>query len=522
MLGFYALAIAIIIGLLAILYAVCLYANQVFFQIAIGCIVGAIIIAWSILPRWDRFEDPGPRLTPEAQPELFENLEAVARTTEQAMPREVFLVPDVNAWVANRGGVMGIGSHRVMGLGLPLLQVLSVSELGAVVAHEFGHYHGGDTKLGPWIYKTRVAIGRTIENLGEERWLHLPFRFYGNFFLRITQTISRAQELTADRLAATVVGAGSLIEGLKKLHALAPAYEAYWMQEARPVLSWGFRVPLMGGFERFKSASGVEAATERALEEALTAEADSFDSHPPLGQRIAAVEALPDAPSTLPDDARPAIALLGDVGACEKALIGFLAKPGAEFETVPWSEVTDRVLIPGWRSHVEALRDFLPGTTLTALPELIRERGHQLARLIAETEEFEVPAEYPPEIVPEILSGPLGSCILCALHDVGWSVATDVGEAVTVHRGETTLEPFSVVGRIAQGEDGARWWRDWVRAQNVGALPLVPETGESLTATPEYLRRCPECGHPYRLSDYRPDATEIGCSRCHARFPRPA
>ena len=83
------------------------------------------------------------------------------------MPSEVYLTAEVNAWVMDRGGMMGFGSRRVMGLGLSLLQVLSVSQLRAVVAHEFGHFHGGDTKLGPWIYKTRAAIGRTLEGLAE-------------------------------------------------------------------------------------------------------------------------------------------------------------------------------------------------------------------------------------------------------------------------------------------------------------------------------------------------------------------
>lgn len=83
------------------------------------------------------------------------------------MPGEVYLVGDMNAWVAERGGLMGFGGRRVMGIGLPLLQLLSVSQFAGVLAHEFGHYYGGDTKLGPWIYKTRAAIGRTLAGLGD-------------------------------------------------------------------------------------------------------------------------------------------------------------------------------------------------------------------------------------------------------------------------------------------------------------------------------------------------------------------
>ena len=40
-------------------------------------------------------------------------------------------------------------------VGLPLLQLVTERGLRAVIAHEYGHYAGGDTRLGPWIYRTR-------------------------------------------------------------------------------------------------------------------------------------------------------------------------------------------------------------------------------------------------------------------------------------------------------------------------------------------------------------------------------
>lgn len=479
MVGFYALAVAMVLGLLAIPYAEWVYGERIHIRILAGCVIGAAVIAWSILPRWDRFDDPGPRLTPEAQPELFEKVESVARATGQEMPRAVFLVQDMNAWVANRGGVMGIGSHRVMGLGLPLLQVLGVKEFEAVLAHEFGHYHGGDTRLGPWIYKTRAAIGRTLESLGEEGWLHLPFRWYGNFFLGVTQAISRAQEFTADQLAAMVVGAKSLVEGLKKIHALAPAYDAYWEQEAIPVLSSGFRVPLAVGFDRFLHSPRIEQAVHGSLEQALTAEGDRYDSHPPLGQRISAVEDLSEQTTDIPDDSRPAIALLDDVDSCEQALIAFLAQAGKDFQAISWSDVTERVLMPGWRGQAADLHQVLEGATLADLPELVSRRGQELAQHFYGQEGVEIPDPY----VPEILAGPLGSGILCALSSTGWTVAADVGDVVTLRHGDTVLEPFSVVTHIAEGDEGAAWWSGWVREHGVAALPLAaPPTPDAGSA----------------------------------------
>src|ERR1700685_1123183 len=66
----------------------------------------------------------------------------------------------------NRGGGMGFGSRRIMGLGLPLLSTMTVSQFRAVLAHEFAHYYGGDTSLGPWVYRTKASIVRIFENVG--------------------------------------------------------------------------------------------------------------------------------------------------------------------------------------------------------------------------------------------------------------------------------------------------------------------------------------------------------------------
>jgi Zn-dependent protease with chaperone function len=89
------------------------------------------------------------------------------------------------------------------------MQVLTIAEMRAVLAHEFGHYYGGDTRLAPWIYKTREAILRTVGHLSRRgSILQFPFVFYARLFMRVTQAISRAQEYAADALAARTVGGG--------------------------------------------------------------------------------------------------------------------------------------------------------------------------------------------------------------------------------------------------------------------------------------------------------------------------
>src|SRR5437588_4616264 len=133
-------------------------------------LLGGVVIAgamlWSLIPRRDRFEPPGPLLQRSSHPRLFAELDNIAASLNEPLPREVYLFGQVNAFVADRGGILGFGSRLIMAIGLPLLSILTISDFRAVLAHEFAYYYSGDTKLGPFIYKTQSALIRTFPNIG--------------------------------------------------------------------------------------------------------------------------------------------------------------------------------------------------------------------------------------------------------------------------------------------------------------------------------------------------------------------
>jgi Zn-dependent protease with chaperone function len=469
MLGFYLLAIGIAAGLFWIPWAEWHYAGRIHLKILLGCGIGGLLILYSLLPRRDAFEPPGPRLEPQAHPALFAALEGVASKVGQSMPREVYLVPELNAWVANRGGVMGFGSQRVMGIGLPLLQVVDVPSFEAILAHEFGHYHGGDTRLGPWIYKTRIAIGRTLETLGSGSWLQLPFRWYGNLFLRITQAISRAQELTADRLAAAVVGARELARGLRAVHAYAGAFDAYWRGEAVPVLRSGFHAPLAAGFAEFLRVPRVEGMVREELASALSVgKSLSFDSHPPLQERIAAL-GDPGREAEPSSDAPRALSLLGDVAALEGELLRFLGGKEARFAPVAWKDVPDRVFLPAWRRQRQELRAAFGEVSWARLPAALRRSGAELARRAHGLE-----GAVPEGQVARALSGPIGACVAVALVERGWSLAAGLGDPVTLGKDGGRIEPFAVAAKLLEDPAAEARFVALVEAEGIGAQPVAP------------------------------------------------
>jgi heat shock protein HtpX len=149
-------------------------------MLLLGGVVVAGIMLWSLVPRRDKFQAPGLLLNPNSHPDLFEEIEKIAQSLKEPLPREVYLIGASNAWVADRGGLIGFGSRRVMALGLPLLSALTVSQFRAILAHEFAHYYGGDTSLGPWLHRTQMSMARTFQGFGsfEGRSSRRSLHFY--------------------------------------------------------------------------------------------------------------------------------------------------------------------------------------------------------------------------------------------------------------------------------------------------------------------------------------------------------
>ena len=468
MIGFYVLALGIAFGMLSLPYAEFVYAQRVTPKLAIICILGGVAILWSVLPRPDKFSAPGPQLHRENYPKLFTALDAVAQATRQAMPAEVYLLPDVNAWVAQRGGIMGFGSRRVMGLGLPLMRILTCSQFSAVLAHEFGHYHGGDTKIGPWIYKTRGAIGRTLNALANRSWLQAPFRWYGKMFLRVTHAVSRRQEFVADELAARTIGAKPLMEGLRSAHKAAPAFDYYWRSECAPVLNAGFLPPLADGFDQFVRARSIAAQMDRHLEQELAGgTTDPYDTHPPLKDRIAAVAHLP-AGAPLAEDL-PAVCLLQDVSALERQLMAQVAGADkvATLRPIPWDEVGSRVYIPQWARLVQLNVGNLKGQTPASLGTVAADPKAFGKTLLDFTHER--PND---ENAQALANAVVGAALSLLLMRRGGELDATPGHEITVTLGGHGVRPFAVLQALQSGEMAADAWAALCAALGIAEMEL--------------------------------------------------
>jgi heat shock protein HtpX len=460
--GFYVLALGLIAGLVWIVFIPDVPGRVIGF-----CIFGAILIAVAIIPRPSRFSPPGPLLNPAGQPRLFAALADVARGVGEPMPAEVYITPEMNA------GVLQRGARRVMVLGMPLMQVMTVSQMRAVLAHEFGHYHGGDTRLGPWVYRTRETIERTLRTVSRQgALLQLPFLWYGQLFMRVSQGVSRQQEFAADQLAARTVGAKPMIEGLRNLAKGAIAFDAYWRQEVVPLVEAGFQPPIADGFTRFLAEPAVMQVVAAAAEERLAQKrADPYDSHPPDAERIAALQSLGPATSLQvePADEPAAITLVDGVDAIDAALLMGVLKPGLQLRRITWAETGSVALVPGLRERVGRHAGLVGGYTIGWIPELLK-----YADRLGQSEAKAAGASLAPEQAHSLGVGLAGAALANALAQNGWSAESLPGRPVVMRRGDQTIEPFVEVNKLASGEVDADTWQRRCWDLGIRDLGLAP------------------------------------------------
>lgn len=464
MIGFYGLAV-VIIGLLWYnLYAQVRNTNRFSGRYVFFCLFATALIISGMIPRRDKFVTPGDLITEDEQPRLFRELKAIAVAVGQDMPAEVYLIPEFNAWVSQRGGRASWGGKKVMGLGLPLLNMLTVSQLRAVLAHEFGHFHGGDTRLGPVIYRTRDAISRTVEGLGKGRSiLQMPFVLYGKMCLRITYGVSRQQEYAADNLAAAVAGSTPLAGGLETIHRLGPAYAVYWQNEFMPLLASGYYAPLLEGFSRFTEDPKVEALSDKALEEAKKSKfARAYDTHPSLGERIEAIHSL--AQPAERKDSGSASLLIDRLAAEEKIAVEIHLRRYAtrRLTDIAWDEVATKVYVRQWDSLIRERGSWLEGITPASLPDVLKD----LSPLAASYQHVigRMPSS---ESFQSVVTMSIGASLALKLTKRGWTLNDRPAFELKMRKGEKEVAPFGILPRLGTGDLSAEDWRSQCREYGI-------------------------------------------------------
>lgn len=384
--GFYVLAVGLSVALLGL--AAVLVVNGRFRPTMLGAVLTAVVLlrAVVVVDRSSRLRDlPGIA----AGPAEAEVVELVRRTAEQmgaTPPTELRFVAEPMAWVGQDGRLLGLLPGRsVMVLGVSLLGTLHVDELRAVVAHELGHLHRRDLRLGGAVHRARAAMARAADALDGP--IGRVFGAYESLFLRTTMRVARAQEEAADRAAVEIAGPTATAEALLRTGVAALAYDWYVDRYVSVLLEAGrWPADLISGFRRIldNPERAEELAGFRAELDAKTL--DPYDSHPPLVERVAAALALV-ASERDPAPSVPAQTLLQDPEGLERAVAARLGESatGDPSAGIEWEHAADEVWVPSLRQDAEAVR-------AAAAWLLARERGVPSPPPTDDLEDEEAPA----------------------------------------------------------------------------------------------------------------------------------
>jgi Zn-dependent protease with chaperone function len=263
-----------------------------------------------------RFSEPGLPLGREHAPSLFAMIDEVASLVGTAPPSEIYISALPVFFVAETGGgFFGRKSRRILCIGAPFLATFSIGELRSVIAHELGHYAGGDTRVAGILAFTEGAF-RSVLRSTEENPLHQGtthwmldaaaklssfvgeslVKIFMRIYLALTRPLGRKEELAADALSAAVAGREVAIRALESAHVTGPLYRTYLHSEVGTVVEAGaLPTDLLDGYRRFREGlelHGKIAELSRIVSEEKT---DPFDTHPALADRVAALRLMPDA-----------------------------------------------------------------------------------------------------------------------------------------------------------------------------------------------------------------------------------
>lgn len=395
---------------------------------------------------------PGLTVGPDQAPQLWAALHELAAVVRTRVPDEIRIVPEVNAAVSEESKLLGlIGGRRTLYIGLPLLQTLSVDQLRSVLAHELGHYSGRHTRLGAVAYRGRLAIGGTINRIGRHNPVGWVFRGYARLYLLVDHAVARRQELAADQASVQVAGRAVAASALRELPTLSAAWGFYFRRYVEPGWETGYAPEdLFGGFAE------LVAGRKEELDELRQREPESggsrWDTHPPIGQRIAAMAVAPEQPVSR--DERPATVLLPDVVAVGRRLQALLLDVGQR-QVLPWPEFTAAMVGAGLQRRCDLV--FRAAARFT---------GTEQAGLVT--------------ILDLVRAGRLG--------DFAEQFYSDATKREAVERFTEPMETMLQLAAVASG--AARWRHSWSGpAEFVGpdGEPLSLERVAALAVSPDTL-----------------------------------
>ncbi|MEE9406677.1 MAG: M48 family metalloprotease [Polaribacter sp.] len=251
---FFLLYIVLVISLGFLVYHAFIYniehINTFAILLKVGAIGGSIMLLLFTLKFFLKLKNHKPenriKLKKETQKKLWNFISKICKETGAPLPKNIFIDPDVNAYVAysNVWLSLFLPIKKELTIGLGLTSCLNLSEFKAVISHEFGHFAQNSMKIGSYINSANTIIHDMIYSrdkwddildqwrssdlrLSAAAWAITPviwvirqvLSLFYQFLNIMYSSLSREMEFNADKVAVSTSGSDAIISALWKLDA---------------------------------------------------------------------------------------------------------------------------------------------------------------------------------------------------------------------------------------------------------------------------------------------------------------
>ncbi len=191
-------------------------------------------------------------VTAENEPQLFEFIHEIADQSGAPRPHKVYLSPIVNASVFYELSVLNLlwPSKKNLEIGIGLVNVLTLGETKAVLAHEFGHFAQRAMLIGRWVYIGQQIAGHIIAKrdaldrfISEISSWDIRIAWIGwilsiiiwairalaetlfTWVIIAQRALSREMEFHADLVAVSLTGSDAIVHALHHLQAADQGFQ---------------------------------------------------------------------------------------------------------------------------------------------------------------------------------------------------------------------------------------------------------------------------------------------------------
>ncbi|WP_066368504.1 M48 family metallopeptidase [Herbidospora mongoliensis] len=343
-------------------------AYMVLCLILFGC-AGALFVALGAglgrALRSRRYSPPGAVVDPDQAPDLWELVRELAASAGTRPPDEIRLMAEMNI----RSEETLLRGRRLLSVGLPLLQIVTLGQMRFGLAHHVEHLAAGHARargIAEWCGMVITGAGGRLRPGNPAGW---AFRAYAWVYTLIDGAVRRRQERRCDAAGARVAGPVAAVGALSEMTALQQVQSVFYDSYVWPGWEASEYTPadLFGGFAEFVAARKTEVDDLRA--EPLSTTWSWRDPYPSQAARVAAVTARFPV-SDVAADERPAALLLPDLAAAGKAVHDadpeLVARPALD-----WPEFTHVAVTAQLQHRVDVMLRAI-GLTGSGLPEVLR------------------------------------------------------------------------------------------------------------------------------------------------------